>query len=310
MDKVKPMLCEDAPDLETTNEVLEFIAGKEQHIWETKYDGARIVAHVNCGIGSGIKLFGRSGKEKTGLFPELRIETKVSCILDGEVISGDNFSDVQRRINRQYEIGLAAKNYPAIFKVFDVLWVETPMLGVSFQAFPLMKRKAVLAEVLVPTDNVHIGEFTEDGASLFKEVKDAHGEGIVGKLKAGAYRQDKRGWLKVKNWKRNYGPESTGEVFLAVGYTKGTGKRAPTFGALVLARLEANGESTFVGEVGTGFDDDELKGIKSGYFISSVCPFPKEPEPATWIKPFAIKIRYLEYTNDGMLRFPSFKGIV
>lgn len=286
--KIKPMLCQsveeafDSPD----------------YIWETKFDGARIIAYVNWD-GGPTRLFGRSGSEKTSLFPELRIETRAPCILDGEIISGASFANIQHRINRQNGIGLAAKNFPAVYKVFDIVAAEL-VSGelIKLTTFPLIKRKVALSGIVMPTETVQLSEYTEDGVALYDEIEKAGGEGVIGKKKSSLYLENKRSpeWVKVKTWQNG--------TFIAVGYTKGTGWRSSTFGALVLADEKGN----FVGEVGTGFDAPDIRSLMT-MFSPASCPFSREPEPATWIKPFAVKIRYLEYTNDGKLRFPSFKGV-
>jgi bifunctional non-homologous end joining protein LigD len=278
---IKPMLCQpadkafDSPD----------------YIWETKYDGARIIAYVN---GAERKLQGRSGAIKTTLFPDLDIRTKVPAILDGEVISGNSFNDLQHRVNRLNGIASAAKAYPAKYVVFDVLEVN----GINARGIPLIKRKEYLQTLLIETDTVSLAPFTDKGAELFEEIMASQGEGVIGKRKQGAYLEDKREWLKVKTWQEG--------TFLVVGYTKGTGWRATTFGALVLSDTKGR----YVGSVGTGFTDLVIANIYREWLVPAPCPFPREPEPATWVKPFAAKIQYLEFTNDGMLRFPSFKGVV
>lgn len=287
MDKIKPMLCQDAKEA----------FDSPDYIWETKYDGARIIARVNFDD-EPTRLFGRSGAEKTRLFPELRIETKTPCILDGEVISGDSFNNIQHRINRQNGIGLASKSFPAVFKVFDIIQVELKDgQQFSLATAPLIQRKAALAEILVPTETVQLAEHTEKGVELFNKIEQAGGEGVIGKRKKGIYLENKREWLKVKTWR--FG------TFQVVGYTQGTGWRTSTFGALVLA----DEKGTHVGEVGTGFNADDIRSL-CAMFSPAPCPFPREPEPATWIKPFVVKIRYLEFTVDGKLRFPSFRGVI
>ena len=278
---IKPMLCQtadkafDSPD----------------YIWEGKYDGARIIAYVN---GTERKLQGRSGAIKTTLFPELDVRTKTPAILDGEVISGNSFNDLQHRVNRQNGIATAMKAYPAKYVVFDVLEAN----GINVRSSPLIKRKEILQTLLVETDNVSLAPYTEKGVGLFQVIKERQLEGVIGKRKQGAYLEDKREWLKVKTWQEG--------TFLVVGYTKGTGWRATTFGALVLSDIKGR----YVGSVGTGFTDLVIANIYKEWLVPAPCPFPREPEPATWVKPFAAKIRYLEFTNDGMLRFPSFKGVV
>ncbi|KKK74074.1 hypothetical protein LCGC14_2887390, partial [marine sediment metagenome] len=214
------------------------------------------------------------------------------------------------------EISIAAKTNPAKFVAFDILEID----GKNIEHLPLLERKNLLSKVLVETENVEIASYTEDALDLWNNVIIPQSlEGMVGKLKAGKYQRDARAWEKVKAWKRNYGRMgSTGETFMVVGYTQGTGWRESTFGALVIGRLEADGSLTYVGEVGTGMksrmvsaasENDTIAGLMS-MFSPGSCPWSKEPEPATWVKHFAVKIQYLEYTNEGVMRFPSFKGVV
>lgn len=276
---IKPMLCK--TELEPFD--------NPNFIWEHKYDGARIIAYVSGKI---IRLYGRSGNEKTTLFPELRIETKLPAILDGEVISGEGFNGIQHRINRLNGISRVSKEFPANFQVFDMLEAN----GVNLERTPLYHRKTLLQANLIQTDNVFLAPFTDKGVELFLTAKEKQWEGIVGKSRTGGYLQNRREWLKVKLWQMG--------TFLVVGYTLGTGWRESTFGALVLSDAQGN----YVGSVGTGFDAKDIRNIVS-LFSPAPCPFPREPEPATWVKPFSVKIRFMELTNDKKLRFPSFKGV-
>ena len=274
---IKPMLCKTMPEA----------IDDPDYIWERKYDGARIIAADG-------RLWGRSGREKTALFPELDIHTKLSAVLDGEVVSGEAFNGIQHRINRVNGIYSAAKDFPASFEVFDILEAD----GKNLQNLPLLKRKELLEKILIPTDNVRLAPVVDTfGVKLFELARSEQWEGIIGKKKTGTYLQDKREWLKVKCWQLG--------KFLVVGYTEGTGWRASTFGALVLSDLKGS----YVGSVGTGFNDKEIAALYR-MLVPGSCPFSREPEKATWVKPFAVKIQYLEFTNDQRLRFPSFKGVV
>lgn len=287
---IKPMLCELRP--EPFND--------PRYLWEIKYDGIRAVA----GVQDGYSLQGRSGTDKTDLFPELNLETKVSAVLDGELVCYKDgelvFNGIQHRANRINGIELVSKQYPSTYEVFDILMAD----GQDLQRLPLEQRKKILDAVLIPSDNVRVAPYTDgDGVMLFQAVLGKHMEGVVGKLKTGTYRQDKRGWLKVK-------AIQSGE-FIICGYTKGTGWRASTFGALVLGKLNGNGLS-YVGSVGTGFDEDEIRRLaqRMASLGESPCPFGREPEEATWIKPvISVMIQYLELTAGGKLRFPSYKGM-
>jgi ATP-dependent DNA ligase len=291
---IKPMLCQEATMASRPFD-------DPDYIWEPKYDGARIIAYVNWDGGE-TKLFSRSGKEKTALFPDLKIRTKVPCILDGEIISND-FNGIQHRINRQSGVSSAAKQYPAIYKVFDVLQVELGQEQFCLYTAPLQKRKDALAELLIPDYNVHLTEYTEQGLELFERIEASGGEGVIGKKLNGMYLPNKREWLKVKTWQL--------DQFVVIGYTPGTGWRKSSFGALVLAKWTPEGQLKHVGEVGTGFTESDIRAI-CGLLIPTKIPALQVmiAGGAKWVMPFTIKVRYLEYTNDGRLRFPSFKGVV
>ena len=294
---IKPMLCE-ARD-EPFND--------ENYIWETKFDGVRAIVEVN----KGVRIWSRAGNERTHQFPELDIRTKVSAVLDGEIVCYQpdgklEFNGIQHR-NRQNGVELAARQYPATLEVFDILEAD----GIDLTRLPLMKRKAMLDAVLIPTNNVRTSPYVDDGIKLLKQIEwnaNTSEKGVVAKRKDQSYQQNARAWIKVKVHK-------WGE-FVIVGYTDGTGWRASTFGALVLAESDSSGNLSYVGSVGTGFNDAEISRIyqrllsekRQGY-----CPFsplPSDIRDAHFIYPgIAVKIRYLDKTKDGKLRFPSYKGM-
>lgn len=287
MDKIRPMLAKDG--VTAVND--------KSMIWQSKYDGARALAFVN---GSSVFLQARSGTNKTDTFPELRVQTKLPAIVDGEIVpaNGESFQDgIQTRINTSNttKISLLTKSHPAKYMVFDVLEID----GKNVESLPLVNRIELLNQTLVPTNNVELAPWYDDGEALFAAAKAKQLEGIIGKTRTGRYERDVRGWIKVKCWQQ--------DTFMVVGYTDGTGwrKEGNFFGALELANMKGQ----YVGEVGTGFNNVDLANIMK-MFSPGVCPFPREPEKATWVKPFAIKVRFLEYSNDGILRFPSFRGVI
>jgi len=273
-----------------------------RYFWEIKYDGIRIISGAKDG---GYSLQARSGTDKTVLFPELNLVTKVTAVLDGELVCYNEagkliFNGIQHRANRINNVTQSSRDYPATYEVFDILMAD----GLDLQRLPLEQRKKILNAVLIPTDNVKVAPYIDgDGITLFQNMVDNHMEGVIGKLKTGTYRQGKREWLKVK--------AIQSDEFTVLGYTQGTGWRASTFGALVLGKLNGNGLA-YVGSVGTGFDEDEIRRLYQRMLAlgSAPCPFAREPEPATWIKPvISVLIQFLEMTNDGRLRFPSYKGM-
>jgi bifunctional non-homologous end joining protein LigD len=287
---VKPMLCK----LQMESD-LPILTSTKNYIFEPKLDGTRMITVVHNGE---VRMWARSGIERTNLFPDLKFACTKDCVLDGEVISGNSFNNIQHRANRVNGIEQAVKDYPAKYVVFDIISLE----GTSLYNQPLMTRKAILTLVCLETDNVKPIQYVDDGVALFNAMKANQLEGVVGKTKTGFYYENKREWVKVKCWQDSQ--------FAVVGYTQGTGWRASTFGALVLA--DTNG--FFVGEVGTGFTEAAIKSIFAMMApnIQLVPPMPtlKVPEKVTWVKPFMVNVRFLEKTNQGQLRFPAYKGIV
>jgi DNA ligase-1 len=105
------------------------------------------------------------------------------------------------------------------------------------------------------TDNV------DDLEKFFLEAIENGCEGLVCKsiAKDSVYQAGARGWLWIK-YKRDYKSEMTDTVDLVVvGAFHGRGKRAGTYGALLLAAYNSEND-TFetVTKCGTGFTDEDL----------------------------------------------------
>ena len=272
----------------------------ESYIWEVKYDGARCIAKSFC---PDTRIWSRSGREMTDNFPEIVVNSRLPVVLDGEVISCDAtgksiFNRVQHRTTRQNHVGWAMQEYPCSYEVFDIVEAD----GKDLKNLPLMARKEILNKLLIPTENVRIAPFMQDGAKLFAEMEAKKWEGVIGKTKGGIYRPGKREWLKVKVGLK--------EIFFICGYTEGTGWRASTFGALVLGKATNNGFK-YVGAVGTGFNEQMINSLYQELkeLPRVPCAFGSPPELARWVLPkIQCLVHFAEYTNDGKLRFPSFKG--
>jgi bifunctional non-homologous end joining protein LigD len=107
------------------------------------------------------------------------------------------------------------------------------------------------------------------------------------------------------------------EVVIA-GYTKGQGRRAGGFGALVVGVHDAGG-LRWAGNVGTGFTDAEierlLKLLKPLERADS--PFvetPKMPRvrrsDVVWVEPRLVaEVEFVEWTREGRLRAPVYLGV-
>ena len=268
-----------------------------EFIWEEKFDGARLLALVN---GNGTQLQARSGTNKTNLFPDLNIQTKKPVILDGEVTcEGAGFRGIQHRINRGSGVAQAAKIYPAVYQVFDILEVA----GINLRDVPLLQRKEILQNVVIPNETTVVVPWSGDGEVLFDQMIANGKEGVIGKPLASAYVENNRGlWIKAKC--------NQTDTFTVCGFTQGTGWRKDTFGALLLGK-PMDGKLVYVGSVGTGFTCKKIAELmvwlKANIVLTSPFGYNPETKPVTWVNPtLQVKVRFLEFTEDGQLRFPAY----
>jgi bifunctional non-homologous end joining protein LigD len=107
----------------------------------------------------------------------------------------------------------------------------------------------------------------------------------------------------------------TQEVVIC-GWTAGQGQLKDVFGALLLGIPESDG-MRYVGKVGTGFDTrsriqilDRLRPLAIDHH-----PFIQEPEArervgARYVTPQLVgEVQFSEWTRDGRLRHPSWRGM-
>jgi bifunctional non-homologous end joining protein LigD len=108
------------------------------------------------------------------------------------------------------------------------------------------------------------------------------------------------------------------QEFAIAGYTRGKGRREWSFGSLVLAVNGSDGLE-WVGNVGTGFDDEEIERIlkKLRPLERKTSPFlrpPKMPrvrrDDVVWVEPKLVaEVSFTEWTHDGRLRAPVYHGL-
>ena len=272
--------------------------------YEVKFDGYRALAHVR---GGDCTLVSRNDNDLTGRFPEVakaiaKAVKSPNAVVDGEVTRIDasgraSFSELQR--------GTGA----LVFYAFDLLELD----GEPQTELPLHERKDGLRELLdARVENVVYSESFEDGDALFEVARDRGLEGVVAKRVDSIYKQGRRtrDWLKVKT--------EHNEEFIVAGYTRGGGRRAGTFGSLVLA-VNEGGALRYVGNVGTGFDDAEIRKllVLLEPLRRDTTPFPVEPKlprvrkgDVHWVEPqVLVQVRFGEWTHDGHLRHPAYLGI-
>jgi len=262
---IRPMLAE---RLSSPEEILEKLGGR--CIAEYKYDGERIQAHKK---GSEIVLFSRRLENISDQYPDavelIKKHVKAKdAILEAECVAIDPdtgemqpFQELMHR-RRKYGIEKAMEEYPVSLFMFDALYVD----GKDLTLEPYPVRRKVLEKAVKESERVKIAKYiiTDDAKELekfFLEAIENGCEGLVCKSIAedSVYQAGARGWLWIK-YKRDYKSEMTDTVDLVVvGAFHGRGKRAGTYGALLLAAYNPEND-TFetVTKCGTGFTDEDL----------------------------------------------------
>src|SRR5436190_3172172 len=291
------------PMLATLTEEVPRGAGWE---FEVKWDGYRATATVSQ---SETVLTSRNGNDLTARFEHVAKEIAKAvktphCVLDGEVCALDDTGRASFSAMQQGKPGT-----PIVYYVFDVLEVE----GEPLVDLPLVERRKRL-EALLDRRNrtVRVSETFDDGNALLQAATEQQLEGIMAKRLDSRYVQGKRtrDWLKIKT----HGEQE----FVIAGYTKGTGRRASSFGSLVLGVYEAD-ELVYAGNVGTGFNSKEIDKLldKLRPLRRDTSPFrevPKMPKvrksDVIWVEPKLVcEVEFAEWTHDGRLRAPSYKGL-
>lgn len=276
-------------------------------IFEIKWDGFRAIAYVN----DEVSLISRNDIDLVRNFPELRELKQLThnVVLDGEIVvirdGKSSFQAVQERGKavKERDIETERVKSPAEYVVFDILEKN----GKSLTNLPLMERKRILQDSVEEGEFVTLSDFVEEkGEEYFQAAVENDLEGLIAKRKDSKYHPGVRSpdWLKIKKLK------SCDCVIF--GYTKGTGVRAKTFGALILGLYDKK-TAVFVGKVGTGFSEETLDTLMSKFKNLEVdkAPFnPEIPDEITWLKPELVcEINFDSVTADRKLRMPRFHAL-
>ena len=263
---IRPMLAE---RLASPEEILEKLGGK--CVAEYKYDGERVQAHKK---GKEVVLYSRRLEKISSQYPDavelVKDHVKAEeAILEAECVAVDvetgellPFQELMHR-RRKYGVKEAMAQYPVSLFMFDALYVNGEDL--TLEAYPL--RRQQLEKAIKQSDRVKAAKqittsSVKELEAFFEEAIEDGCEGLMCKsvAKDSVYQAGARGWLWIK-YKRDYKSEMTDTVDLVVvGAFHGRGKRAGTYGALLLAAYNKEAD-TFetVTKLGTGFTDEDLK---------------------------------------------------
>ncbi len=281
--------------------------------FEVKWDGVRALAYSEPGR---LRLEARSGNDITKRYPELhrlnRALSSHSAILDGEVVAFDDqgrpsFGRLQHRMHiaSEAQAKRLSKESPVAYVIFDLLWLD----GHSVMGLPYTDRRELLERLELKGSNWQVPDYvTGDGRDLQAATRAQGLEGIVAKRLDSPYEPGRRSiaWRKIKNVQRT--------DVVVCGWMPGEGRRSRSIGALLVA-VEEDGHLRYAGRVGTGFTDRELDRLLEllGPLARDEVPWtagPKPPRGAVLVEPRHVaEVEYIEWTSDGVLRAPSYKGL-
>jgi DNA ligase-1 len=291
---IRAMLAE---RLETLEEILRRLG---KCALEYKYDGLRVQAHISP---KRIELFSRHLENITVQFPEvvegLRSAIKGrEAIVEGEAVPVDPntgeflpFQEVSRRRGRKTDLERMAKEFPVTLFTFDCLLRGDEDLT----AHPYRERRKALESILQPNDGirwatVRITDSAKEAESFFDEALQAGCEGLMAKALESTYDAGARGYQWIK-FKKEYSAALNDTIDLVVvGAFAGRGKRAGTYGALLMAAYDKTADVfRTVCKLGTGFDDATLRSLPDRLAPHRVTRRParveSKLEPDVWFEP-------------------------
>lgn len=280
------------------------IPKSNDYLFEIKYDGYRVLIFIEQ---NKVRIKSRNNIDYTSKF--LLFSKTLSnwsnsraMVLDGEMVVFDeagksNFQKLQNALKNKSEQDIS-------FMVFDILALD----GKDLRTSPLIKRKEILKDVLInaPDPIIFCDYVIGNGDKCFDFAKNMNLEGIIAKRLDSLYVEGRSEyWLKIKCYNR--------QEFVIGGYSVSIKK---SISSLLLGVFE-NGKFVFVGRVGTGIRDIDFNTLlvefkklkcKRTYFVNP--PKAKANEKIYWLKPSLLaEVQYAEFTQDNLLRQPSFKGL-
>ena len=280
-------------------------------LFEVKYDGVRVIAARE---GGEVELYGRAGQRFTARYPEivtaLRTLPLDHFVLDGEVVALDDrgrpsFQRLQSRMHltRAADVEMVRAGTPVTGVFFDALALD----GRDLRDLPLEARKECLALVVPARGVIQYGEHVlEHGEAFYEAAGEQRIEGIVAKRLTSRYTGGRSPeWIKIKCQLR--------QEFVVGGFTAPQGARA-RFGALHVGVYDGDA-LTYVGRVGTGFDDATLDAIwhRLQPLRRATSPFARGTPNGrghTWVEPTLVcEVRFTEWTDEGGFRHPAFLGL-
>ncbi|QWT16692.1 DNA ligase D [Sphingobium xenophagum] len=281
--------------------LVDHVPSGDRWLHELKYDGYRTLLAIAGGEG---RAYTRSGLDWSDRFAGLIAEA-TELDVDSALIDGEAVVTLPDGRTSFQALQAALKGDPGKidYFAFDLLELN----GEDLTNRPLVERKELLAGLLKGlTGRLHYSDhILGQGEQLFDSFCGAGLEGVISKRVDAKYSGSRGGsWVKTKCIRR--------QEFVVVGWTPSDKQRG--FRSLLLGFNE-DGELRYAGKVGTGFTGNEIERL-----MEIMAPLEQEeatvsaPRAAVrgahWLKPQLVaEIAYIEFTDEGVLRHPSYLGL-
>jgi bifunctional non-homologous end joining protein LigD len=282
--------------------------------FEVKWDGVRAIAYVKPGR---LRLESRNLNDITDAYPEVRGILRDlgmrEAVLDGEIVAFDDagrpsFERLQRRmhVTSPSAVRRLMTSTPVVYAIFDLLYLD----GHSLMGLPYEQRRRRLEELGLQGPAWRVPAAHPGRGRGLLEATGAQGlEGIVAKRLGSRYEPGRRtgAWVKIKHTRR--------QELVICGWLPGEGRRTDRIGALLMGYWTPDGELRYAGRVGTGFTEQTLTDLvrRMASLRRDDSPFdqaPKLPGTPVFVEPDLVaEIEFREWTTEGMMRAPSFKGL-
>jgi bifunctional non-homologous end joining protein LigD len=282
----------------------------DRWVYERKLDGVRCLAYCQDGR---VRIRSRSGGDMGNAFPEvveaLERQRCPDFVVDGEVVAFDgvqtSFAALQPRIHLTNAERARRTGVRIFYYAFDLLHLD----GHSTRSLPLRARKALVRELFEWHDPLrYTAHRNGDGKVFFDDACGRGWEGLIAKRADAPYPSGRsKDWLKLKC--------EQGQEFVVGGWTDPRGSRVG-FGSLLLGYYDPGGDLVYAGKVGTGFDTKLLHSLhdRLNELARPSPAFGRGPllprRDVHWTEPELVaEVFFTEWTRDGQLRHPRFKGL-
>ena len=277
------------------------VPGGSGWLHEFKYDGYRLLIATGDNVATAWTRNGKDWSDRFRALARAAGSLPSGCLIDGEAVALDekgrpSFQLLQSTLKDKKGDNLA-------FYAFDLL-VDR---GEDIRKLPNIERKARLAALLegVAPPILYGDHVVGKGEALFDAICQQGGEGIIAKKADAPYSSRRtRNWLKIKCIQR--------QEFIIVGWSESDKRKG--FRSLLLAVRDGR-KLSYAGKVGTGFNASTMVDLRSRMDPLEVKDAPvdvprTERKGAHFIQPKLVaEIAFTEFTDDGILRHPSFVGL-